>query len=112
MAEVRTDDAAVGLPYVWYGWTKVPLGFGVRFPTVGVFLAATFLGWFGVLVIVPGILAKALAGILVVPVAGYIARLIMRNIDADRPLAYYIEILRCEFHTPRPPIFPRRKHSR
>lgn len=114
MPEVRTDDAARNLTYVWKGPESMPFGFEVRFPTVGVFAFLVVAGWVVVVATVPGgVVWRLFAAGLVIPAAAWVARTVMRHIDADRPVAYYVELLRREYRTPRPPQpIKKRNHRR
>lgn len=97
MPKVATDDLARRLRYHW-----LPAG-GARFNTIGLFVATT---------VIVALLAASFSpagtrlhwlGIALAPgVAFLTTRKVMRHVDHDRPLAWWLAVVRAELDTPRP----------
>lgn len=102
MPILSTDDQARRIRYIWLG----PRGFRLpeaRFPAWGLFVFVTFLLCALSFALAPPGTRLAVLGCIIAPlIALPLTRLVMRYVDHDRPLRYWMNVVVTELDTPRP----------
>lgn len=103
MPVVSTDDQARRLRYIYLGPVGFRFPFDARFPAIGFWLACTAAGiLLSVAFSPPGTRLGLVGGCLSPVVAALVARKVMRHVDHDRPLRWWMQVVTGELATPRP----------
>lgn len=111
MPVVRTDDAAKRLRYIYLGPSNWRLPVDVRFPSLGMFLVLCIFGWLLSFSLTPTFRLALVFCVGATIIAGLVTKKVMKHVDHDRPIRYWLAVIRSELSTPRPPA-DQRSHRR